>query len=286
MILIIGATGKTGSSAVKHLVEKGCSVRALIRNPDKASALTDVGVDVVVGDVADSVALQKAMHGVNKVFLLLPNSSDQLELEKQVVDAAVKVGVELFVKQSSQESVEGTDKPIPLNHLASEAYVKASGLNWVMIRPTFFTQMLLTCAPGIKAANKLTFPMGQGQVAATDARDVGEVVANVLTQSGHENKSYDLTGPELLTFSEIADIFTKLLGRQIDYVDQPMEDFHALLSKFVPDKWRVNAVCEEIRSLAEGASNHTTDTMRDLLGREPRSVKQFIQEYAKAFNPE
>lgn len=285
MILIIGATGKTGASVVSHLLKKGCSLRALIRNPEKEAALTDAGVDVVVGEVADSAALEKAMQGVKKVFLLLPNSFDQLELEKKVVDAAVKVGVELFVKQSSQESVEGTDKPIPLNHLASEAYVKASGLNWVMIRPTFFTQMLLTCAPGIKAADKLIFPMGLGKVAATDARDVGEVVANVLTQSGHENKSYDLTGPEILTFSEIADIFTQVLGRQITYVDQPMEDFYALLAKFVPDKWRVNAVCEEIRSLAEGTSEHTTDTMSVLLGREPSSVKQFIEQHAKAFSP-
>ncbi|MDO6693103.1 SDR family oxidoreductase [Aliiglaciecola sp. 3_MG-2023] len=286
MILVIGATGKTGSNVVKNLLDKNCSVRALVRSEEKARALRDAGVDVIIGDVSSKDLVHKAMDKVTKVFLLLPNGQDQLTLEKNVIDAAVEAKVSLFVKQSSLESVEGTTKPIPKMHLASEAYLKSCGLNWVMIRPTFFAQMLLTCAPAIRARDALTFPMGLGKVAATDARDVAEVVAKVLTEDGHENKSYDLTGPELLSFEEIAHIFTEVLGRKISYVDQPLADYRGILEKFIPDAWRVSAVCEELKGLADGSTQHTTQVIQILLGREPRSVRQFLTEYAKAFSPD
>ena len=138
-------------------------------------------------------------------------------------------------------------------------------------------------APRIKANGKITMPAGNGTVACTDLRDVAAVIVKVFTEPGHENKSYDLTGPELLTFAEIADKFSNVLGRKIEYVDQPMEEFKNVLSSINLSNWRTEAVSLEFIAIANGAIDHTTDTMEELLGRPPISLKQFIQDKAGLF---
>ena len=116
-------------------------------------------------------------------------------------------------------------------------------------------------------------------------RDVGEVIVDVLTcNSGdHENLSYDLTGPELLTFAEIADRFSEVLGRRIEYVDQPMDEFKQVLRSIKMSEWRVEAVCKELEAIAAGVVDHTTDTIGELLGRPATSLTQFVEDHVALF---
>jgi len=286
MILVFGATGRTGKAVVKALLEKQATVKVMVRQADKARDLFGEQVEIVEGEIVDQAALAKAFKGVSKVYLLLGNSETQLSLEKRITDMAVECGVKLLVKQSSMESLEASDKPIPALHVESEKYIKSSGLNWVMIRPTFFAQMLLTCARGVTTADTLSFPLRNGVVAVTDARDVAEVAAKVLTESGHENKSYDLTGPELLSFNTIAALLSRTTERQITYKDMPLETYRAILSNVIDDEWRVNAVCEELDALAHNCVTHITGTIEQLLGRPPRSAADFLTDYKAAFMPQ
>jgi uncharacterized protein YbjT (DUF2867 family) len=289
MILITGATGKTGGEVARQLAAAGVPFRALIRNPAKNAAIKALGAKVIIGDIADESILQRAFDGVEKAFLVLPNDEEQLTLEKKFTDAAVAAGVQHLVYLSSLESVPESENPITQNHVAAETYIRQSGeksgLTWTMIRPTFFMQLFEGMAPRIKETGKIVMPAGNGTVPATDLRDVGEVIVEILTcNSGeHANQSYDLTGPELLTFTEIADRFSAVLGREIEYVDQPIDDFKNILKKVGLSDWRIEAVGKELEAIAAGVVDHTTDMIENLLDRPPTSLAQFIEDKRDLF---
>lgn len=285
MILIMGATGKTGGEVARQLAAIDMPFRALVRDPDKAAHIRDLGAEVVGGDCADKASLAVALKGIGQAFLVLPNNEEQLVLEKMFTDACAAAGVRHIVYLSSLESVPESKNPITQNHVAAQNYIRASGMDWTIIRPTFFMQNFETYAPRIKEAQQIVMPVGHGTVSATDLRDVGEVIRDVLTKPGHESRSYDLTGPELLTFSDIAARFSKMLGMTVEYVDQPMEEFADLLRKLGLSEWRVDAVCKELEAIAAGVVDHTTDTIEELLGRPPTSLEQYIQDHIDQFRP-
>jgi uncharacterized protein YbjT (DUF2867 family) len=285
MILLTGATGKTGGEVARQLAVAGVPFRTLVRNPDKAMPLQQLGAEIIIGDVANTKILQQAMHGVERTLLVLPNIEEQLVLEKQFTDIAVETGVKHLVYLSSIESVPESTNPITQNHVAAENYIRASGLIWTMIRPTFFMQVFSGMAAGIKKTGTITLPAGQGTVATTDLRDVGEIICDVLTTTSdrHHNKSYDLTGPELLTMTQIAERFSAELGTEIQYVDQPMDDFRNRLRTVNLSEWRTEAVCKVFSAIAAGSIDHTTGTVRELLGRPPISLAQFIRDHRELF---
>jgi uncharacterized protein YbjT (DUF2867 family) len=283
MILITGATGKTGGEVARQLAAADIPFRALIRNPDKAEELNSLGAELVFGDIADKVFLSRALSGIDKAFLVMANDEQQSILEKQFTDAAVTAGVQHLVYLSSLESVPESKKPITRNHVAVENHIRESGLTWTIMRPTFFMQNFEASAPRIKEAGQIVMPVGNGTVSPTDLRDVGEVIRETLTKTGHENKSYDLTGPELLTFVEIAERFSKILGTPVEFVDQPMEEFAELLRKIGLSEWRVDAVCKELEAISAGVVDHTTDTIEELLGRPPFSLEQYITDHLSLF---
>ena len=129
MILLTGVTGKIGGETAKQLIDKGASLRALVRDEAKAADLKAAGVELVVGDMADADTVKQGLDGAEKAFLLLPNGEHQLAHEKQFTDLAVAAGVKHLVKMSSMEAVADAETPIPLAHWASEEYIRASGLD-------------------------------------------------------------------------------------------------------------------------------------------------------------
>ena len=283
MILITGATGKTGGELARQLTDAEIPFSAIVRNRDKAGDLLDMDADVVYGDLSDREFLTAAMAGIEKAVLIMPNVEEQLEIEKQFVDVAVECGVQHILYQSSMESVPGSTNPITAIHVATEDYIKASGLDWTMIRPGFFMQTFAASAPRIKASGNIVLPLGNATLCATDLRDVAAVMVKVLTETGHENKSYDITGPELITMEEVASRFSSILGREYKYMDLPLEAFKGALQKAGFNEWRVDAVACELYSIANGSLDHTTDTVKELLGREANSIDKFVSDNADLF---
>jgi len=284
MILITGATGKSGSATAKALFDLGQSYRALIRNPDKEEELKALGAEVIIGSIEDNHSLVKAMLGVKKVLILLPNSENQLALEKQIVDVALQSGVKHIVKVSSIEATPDAISPIPKLHLESENYIKASGLEWTMVKPNFYMQNLLGSAATIKEQDKIFLPMGEGKTGMIDTRDVGKVIAKVLSEDGHTSKNYAITGPEILSFHDVAEKFSNVLGRNIDYVDMPMAAYKDILSKFLTNQWHLNSVIDLFVGIAEGGIEDKTETYKELMGKQPTSLEEYIKEHAFIFN--
>ena len=284
MILITGATGKSGSATATALNDLGQSYRALIRNPEKEEELKALGAEVVIGSVEDNQSLVDAMSGVEKVLVLLPNSENQLALEKQITDVARQNGVAHIVKVSSIEATPDATSPIPKLHLESENYIKASGLDWTMIKPNFYMQNLLASATTIKEQDKFFLPMGEGKTGMIDTRDVGKVIAKVLSEDGHASNNYAITGPEILSFHDVDEKFSNALQRNIDYVDMPMAAYKDILSKFLTNQWHLDSVIDLFQGIVEGGIEDKTDTYKELMGEQPKSLEEYIKEHAFIFN--
>lgn len=282
MILLTGVTGKTGGETARQLLQKGVRLRALVRDEAKAAELKAAGVELVVGDVSDADTVRRALQGADKAFLTLPNGRHQQQHEQQFTDLAVAAGVRHLVKMSSMEAVAHAETPIPRAHWAVEQYIRASGLEWTMIKPNFFMQNLLSSAGSIKAQGRFSLPMGNGTTGMADIRDIGAVCAEVLTGEGHAGQSYEITGPEILSFHQVAERFSQVLGSKVEYVPMPMEQFRERMVNIL-EPWHLNAVCELFREIAETGLDHVTGTFRQLTGREPRSVDQFIRDHAGLF---
>ena len=283
MILITGATGKTGSATAKSLGEKGETFRALIRNEEKKEGLESLGGEVVIGSIENTEVVNQSMQGVKTLLVLLPNSESQLALEKQLVDSAKQAGVERIVKMSSIEATPDATSPIPKLHLESEEYIKQSGLAWTMIKPNFYMQNLLASAGTIKDQGKIFLPMGEGKTGMIDTTDVGKVLAKVLSEDGHESMNHEITGPEILSFYEVAEIFSQVLGKQVDYVDVPMDAYKETLGQFLTNQWHLDAVIDLFKGIAEGGIEDKTDTFNELMGETPKSLSQFLAENSFIF---
>ncbi len=278
MILLTGATGKTGSATAKALNERGIKFRALIRNEEKREEIESLGGEVVIGSIENKEAVDQSMVDIEAALILLPNSENQLSLEKQLVDSAKQAGANRVVKMSSIEATPDATSPIPKLHLESEEYIKQSGLSWTMIKPNFYMQNLLASAGTIKDQGKIFLPMGEGKTGMIDTTDVGKVLAKVLSEDGHESMNHEITGPEILSFYEVAEIFSQGLGKQVDYVDVPLGAYKETLGQFLTNQWHLDAVIDLFKGIADGGIEEKTDTYSELMGESPKSLSEFISE--------
>ena len=283
MILLTGATGKTGSATAKALNERGIKFRALIRNEEKREGIESLGGEVIIGSIENKEAVDQSMVDVETALILLPNSENQLSLEKQLVDSAKQAGANRIVKMSSIEATPDATSPIPRLHLESEEYIKQSGLNWTMVKPNFYMQNLLASAATIKDQGKIFLPMGEGKTGMIDTTDVGKVLAKVLSEDGHESMNHEITGPEILSFFEVAEIFTQGLGKQVDYVDVPLAAYKETLGQFLTNQWHLDAVIDLFKGIADGGIEEKTDTYSNLMGESPKSLSQFVSENSFIF---
>jgi uncharacterized protein YbjT (DUF2867 family) len=237
----------------------------------------------VIGDLGDQAVLDRALAGADRALLVAPNGEHQLDYEKKFVDAAVKAGVRHLVKMSSIEATATTKNPIAQIHYASEQYIEQSGLGWTFMKPSFFMQNFLANAGTIKEQNKFFLPMGDGQAAMVDCRDIGAATAAVLAGAGHEGRRYELTGPEVLTFQDAAARISDALGRKVDYVNVPMDAYRQTLARFLTNEWHLNAVLALFAEIAATRDAHTTRTVQQLAGRPPTSLRDFIGQFKAVF---
>jgi uncharacterized protein YbjT (DUF2867 family) len=283
VILLTGVTGKTGGETAKQLLAKGAKLRAIVRSEAKAAHLKAAGVELVVGELADANVVRHAMQGVDKALVILPNGKNQQAMEQQFTDIAKATGVKHLVKMSSMEAVAHAATPIPKAHWAVEEYIRASGLPWTMLKPNFFMQNLLSSANGIKTTGQFSLPMGNGTTGMADIRDIAAVAVEVLTGQGHAGKSYEITGPEVLTFHQVAERFSEVLGKKVVYVPMAMDAFRERM-KNILEPWHLDAVAQLFQEIADIGLDHTTGTFRELTGRDPISLRQFITDHKTVFS--
>lgn len=279
-VLVTGATGNTGSGLVPTLRRAGVEVRAFVRDEEKAQPLQEAGAEIVVGDLDQPGTIGPAVEGVDKIYLLTWNGPTQLQQVQNVIEAAKRAGTPHLVRHSMWGSEQS--RIIQQGYEAEEA-VKSSGLPWTLLKPTFYMQNTMMGAQTIASDGVIYWDMKDGQLGMIDLRDIVDVAAAVLTGSGHEGKSYILTGPEAISFHDVAATFSKVLGKEVNYVSVPGEAARESMVGMGLPEWIAEGYVELSEGFSEGFANRTTDNVPTLSGHPARSFEQFARDHAHVF---
>ena len=283
MILITGATGTVGSELLKKLSAMGADVRALTRDVRRAEASPVPRVQYVQGDFDDLDSLRRACAGVERAFLLTNSSEESERRQIDFVNVARESGVQWLVKLSQFRANPTAPARFLRYHAAVEAAVRASKMTFTLLRPNLYMQGMLNFAPSIQRNGSFYAAAGAALISAVDVRDVAEIAAGALTTSRHVNRTYTLTGPEALTFTDMAAQLSTAIGRPVTYVDvPPKEMLDALAGIGFPD-WQAEGLLEEFAMYRRGEASVVESGMWQALGRCPRSFEQFARDYAHFF---
>jgi uncharacterized protein YbjT (DUF2867 family) len=276
-ILVFGALGNVGTQVITALQAQGVLVRAADLNPQDIGQRFGESVDAVRFDFGMPETFATAVKGVKGMFLMRPPQiSDVQRLMFPVIDAAREAGVEQVVFLS----LIGIENNRQVPHYKVELYLRDSGMDWTFLRSSFFMQNLNTTHRAeIKERNEIFVPVGSGKTSFIDARDIGAVAALALTEEGHANQAYELTGPQALDYYEVADLFSHVLGRSIVYRSPSLPSFvwYSLRSgRTLPFALVTAWLYNQTRN---GMSAQVTGEVQRLLGRSPIPLRQYIEDY-------
>lgn len=285
MILVTGATGSVGSQVVRELLERDMPVRAFVRGGERARDALGDAVELVVGDFEDPASVRRAVDGVGAVFLSSADGPRKVAHETAVVDAAAAAGVRRIVKCSTLLAETGSPLPPFDWHGRIEEYLHASEVPSVVLQSCFYMTNLLMAAESVRATGSIFAPAGTGRIATIDPRDTAAVAAVALTEEGHDARTYELTGPDAITYADAAEALSAATGSTITFVDVPDEAAcDALVEAGLPE-WLVAHLGALFPLIRQDALAPTTSTVRELTGREPRSFADFAHDHADAFRP-
>lgn len=284
MILVTGASGNVGSTVLQELLRAGAPVRGMYRSAEDA-AKAPAGANPVIADFADRASLDHALEGVERVYLVCSPIPQLVELESNVVNACRDHGIKHLV-QNSALGASVYDKSFPRWHYRVEERVRASGVPATILRPESFMQNIANFYAGtINSDGTFYAAGGNAPIAFIDVRDIGAVAAKVLTSDGHAGKTYTLTGSEALTYAQVAEKLSAVLGRVVKYVDLTQEQLKQSMRGMGMPLWQVEALAELAAYYTEGPGARVTGDVREVLGREPIRFDQFLKDYAASFAP-
>ncbi|MFW5469265.1 NmrA family NAD(P)-binding protein [Knoellia sp. CPCC 206435] len=271
-VLVIGAAGKTGRAVTRALVARGVGVRAAVRAGSRGIPYAGELVRVVTLDLVTGAGVAAAMEGVEGVYHLAPNvHPDEVAIARRVAHCAVTEGVSRFAYHSV---LHPDDVSMPHHQRKSEAEgaVRARLGSATVLRPAAYLQNLL----GAALAGRIEVPHSvDAPFTNVDLDDVAEVAAHVLTDEGHAGGTYDLAGPERLSVRDLAEIAGKVLGRSVEAVEIPLQEWMTGPAAGLTEQARDDLAAMFRSYDREGLVGDPT-TLRRLLGREPRSWRDVL----------
>lgn len=281
-VLVAGATGNVGSAVVLEALKRGADVRALIRHPNDATKLPP-SVEVAIGDLLDPVSIEKAMKDVDKLFLLNAVTADELTQALIAFGLAKRLKIKHLTYVSVFRVEQFRDVPHFASKLAVESALREFGVPHTILRPGYYIQNDVTLQDALIGKGIYPIPLGTAGITAVDIRDIAEAAAISLTEDGHNGKTYDLVGPTLIDGPGNAEIWSKLLGKEIKYVGHDFDQWEETMRSKVP-AW----MAFDLRMMFQGyfdrgfASTETEVTrIAELLGHAPRSYEDFAAETTK-----
>lgn len=270
-ILVAGATGTVGRHIVSQLIAKRYEVRALTRYPDNADL--PPGAEIVVGNLADVTTLKSAFIGVDAMHLITfdSGSGTQLATGRLILDIAIKSGVRKVTV------LTGSLGESPLEHAAM-----SSGLEWTLLSPSEFMGNTLEWAESIRNERVVRELIPASPSALIHEADIAAVAVAALTQFGHSERRYFLTGPEALTIPQRIQILAQNLGLSVRCIELTRDESVA--------RWRREGYTEPdiefflaMRFAPPEAGYTLSPTVFDVTGCPPRSFAQWVSENSKRF---
>jgi uncharacterized protein YbjT (DUF2867 family) len=276
-VLVIGGTGHVGSEVVKELKKRDADVRVLVRKADEKSL---PGVETFVGDLLDPVSIEKAMKDVGKMYLLNAVTPDELTQGLVAYDLARKHKLSHVVYHSVFRVEHFKDVPHFASKLAIESAIREFGVPFTIIRPNYFFQNDASFKDLLTKSSVYPNPLGLVGISAVDIRDIAEAAAISLTSDNHFGKTYNVSGPAVLSGPKAASIWSKLLGKEVKYAGDNLDLFEEQMRKHSP-AW----AAFDIRMMFQGylergfiAEDDDAATLTMLLGHELRTYEDFANE--------
>jgi uncharacterized protein YbjT (DUF2867 family) len=284
VILITGASGNAGRAVLDEVMKTGKPVRAMYRSEAEASK-APAHASTVIADFSSKDSLNRALTGIDTVYLVCSPIPALVELESNVIDACVANAVKHIVLNSALGAGD-YPKSFPAWHRLVEDKLRVSGLGYTILRPNSFMQNILAFnAPGIRASGAFYGAYGSARISYLDLRDIAYVAATLLTAAGKRaGETYELNGPEAVTCAELADRISRVAERSVNYVDIPESAQRKGMLELGMPEWQVDALLDLQRYYTNGQGGEVTDVLPKLLGRTPVNLDDFLEEFKGDFS--
>jgi uncharacterized protein YbjT (DUF2867 family) len=284
MIYVTGGRGwHLGREVVRQLRISGQQIRVLVGSDEEAKAVAGQNTQIVVGDCERPETFAHTLSGVDAALMITRNSLRFVEMETNFISAAKAARVPRLVKLSALGADANDETQVKQAHGQTEEALKQSGLKWTILRPHFFMQNVLWFIDEIKLKGTISLPMKSARFGIIDFRDIAAVAVKCLTDAGHEGQLYTLSGPELLSFYDVAEKLGRAAGRPIKYHDMPPNEFRELLVSMGRPVWHADSMTRSYVLMSQGANERLTEDVERVRGRRPVMFDQFAKDYAHFF---
>jgi uncharacterized protein YbjT (DUF2867 family) len=270
---VTGATGQLGGRVARRLAARGVAQRLVVRDPARAPELP--GAEVAVGNFDDAGAMRAALTGVDTLmFVSASEVPDRVAMHRTAVDAAVAAGVGRIVYTSFVGAAPQATFTFARHHWHTEEYLRSVGVAHTILRDNLYLDYMpaMVWPDGV-----IRGPGGDGRAGAVTRDDIADAaVAVLLDGTGHDGRTYDLTGPAPVSLREAAAELTRSTGREVTYHDETVEEAYVSRAGYGAPDWEVEGWVTTYVALARGEMDIVTDHVERLAGHPPRSLSEYL----------
>jgi uncharacterized protein YbjT (DUF2867 family) len=275
---VTGATGQLGGRVATRLATLGLPQRLLVRNPARAPQLP--GAEIMQTSYEDEPTMKAALKGIKVLFLVSGYGQERLEQHYSAIAATVAAGVEHIVYTSFLSAAPHATFTHAREHYFTEQRIRESGCSYTFLRPSFY----LDRAPlWFSSEGIVKGPAGNGTIAWVSRDDLAEVAVAVLTTSGHDGASYEITGSKALTLTQASDEFSRATGIPTSYQAETIEEAKASRAKFKPTDWELEAWVSTYVAIATGEMSVVSHSVEALTGHAPQTLADYLHKHPESY---
>jgi NAD(P)H dehydrogenase (quinone) len=283
VILVTGATGQVGYHLMGALADMRAPAAAMVRVPARAVDLPGAPEHVVA--TLDGPPSAEVLQSFDPIFLLSPAHEGQVELELIFIDALLAAGHRPHIVKIAADGFQDPDCHVRFmeSHRQIAVHLEATSLPVTYIAPSLYMENLLESAEAIREQATIFAPAGRGRAGFVAASDVAKVAAHILTSQGHEDRTYIVTGPEALSYADVAARVSAVFARQVDYQDMPEQAAKDQMLASGLTSWQTDGTMELFEWFRRGGFDSVTSSVQELVGTGARPLQDWLGELRGAF---
>ncbi|MGY9523071.1 SDR family oxidoreductase [Citrobacter freundii] len=279
MIAITGATGQLGQHVIESLLKTvpASQIVAIVRNPAKATALSQQGITVRQADYSDEAAFTTALQGIDKLLLISSSEVGQRAPQHRNVINAAKAAHVKFIAYTSLLHADTSPLGLADEHVATEQMLAESGIAYVLLRNGWYTENYLASAPAALEHGVFIGAAGEGKIASATRADYAAAAARVISEDGHAGKTYELAGDAGWTLSQLAAELAKQSGKKVVYQNLSEADFAAALKGLGLPAGLADMLADSDTGASKGGLFDDSHTLSKLIGRPTTSLADSVK---------
>ena len=279
MIAITGATGQLGQHVIESLLKTvpASQIVAIVRNPAKATALSQQGITVRQADYSDEAALTAALQGIDKLLLISSSEVGQRASQHRNVINAAKAAHVKFIAYTSLLHADTSPLGLADEHVATEKMLAESGIAYALLRNGWYTENYLASAPAALEHGVFIGAAGEGKIASATRADYAAAAARVISEDGHAGKTYELAGDAGWTLSQLAGELAKQSGKKVVYQNLSEADFAAALKGVGLPAGLADMLADSDTGASKGGLFDDSHTLSKLIGRPTTSLADSVK---------